>query len=90
MPKIPHWYTIRAWNRELEPDFEFFVMYIREHGYEKRFGTRTYMYLDVGEHSYWTMGAPLKDTILINRAMKQGEPSSFQGELRLAHSHEIS
>ena len=43
-------------------------MHIRNAGYEGSFARRTYLYLDCDGWQYWTMGAKLSDTILINRA----------------------
>lgn len=67
MPKHPHWYTLR---KEWKDDelFDRVVIYIRENGYPVRFGNRTYIYLDVDGFHYWTMGSPINETILINRA----------------------
>ena len=42
-------------------------MFIREHGYRERFQGRWYTKYDVDGWSYWTMGAPIENTILINR-----------------------
>jgi hypothetical protein len=36
--------------------------------YVESFRGRKHVYLDVDEWKYWTMGSPLDDTILINRA----------------------
>lgn len=69
MPESPHWYTLRARNRE--GDFEAFVLYIRANGYQGRFGGATYTYLDVDGWTYWTMGAPVAETTLINRREAQ-------------------
>jgi hypothetical protein len=67
MPQTPHFYTLRkAWNQPV--GFEDVVLYIREHGVRRRFGNTTYVYLDHGDWQYWTMGAHLAATILINRA----------------------
>jgi hypothetical protein len=65
MPDHPHWYTVRG--QTLEEDFEAFVVFIREHGYEAEFGNVRYTYFDVDGFSYWTMGAPLPETVIINR-----------------------
>ena len=67
MPEMPHEYTRRA---DASDDAEFcrFVMHIRQAGYKGKFGKTTYKYLDVDGWQYWTMGAPLNKTILINRA----------------------
>jgi len=37
-------------------------------GYHQKWGKTTYTYLDIDGWQYWTMGAPLDKTILINRA----------------------
>lgn len=75
MPDSLHSYTLRAKAPEREADFEAVVMFIREHGYEQRFGSATYIYFDLDGYSYWTMGAPLAKTILINRAANSGAPN---------------
>lgn len=73
MPTMPHSYIVK--NR-LSPDdqklFEAFVLLIREEGtralfqYTKNKPPR--LYLHHNEHFYWTMGAPIEETIIINRA----------------------
>lgn len=65
MPKNPHWYTLR--KESPQDAFEAFVVFIRENGYREEFGGRWYIKFDVDGWSYWTMGAPLNETILINR-----------------------
>ena len=75
MPHIPHEYTLRRRSPD-ESMFERFVMLIREYGYTREWkGTpRRYFHLDGWK--YWTMGAPLKQTVLINRARTvEGEPA---------------
>lgn len=67
MPQTPHEYTLLRETTDPET-FRRFVLHIRSHGYQKRFRANMYTYLDVGGMSYWTMGAPLQQTILINRA----------------------
>lgn len=71
MAHIPHEYTVSDWKPWAREEFEEAVMFIREHGYARRFFHKTYVYFDVGEHQYWSMGAPLEQTILINRAVRQ-------------------
>ena len=63
---MPHEYTVRGET----PDeaFEWFVRHISEHGYRARFGERAYTYLEVDGWRYWTMGAPVEETTIINRA----------------------
>ncbi len=48
--------------------FNEFVLHIRQHGYVDKFIGEEYVYFNVGEYRYWSMGAPLEETILINRA----------------------
>jgi hypothetical protein len=43
------------------------VLCIRANGYRNLFEGRWYTQLDSGEHTYWTMGAPVDETILIDR-----------------------
>jgi len=47
--------------------FNEFVLHIRKHGYADNFMGQEYTYFNVGDYRYWSMGAPLKETILINR-----------------------
>ena len=74
MAHIPHSYVVRKNCRD-EAEFERFVLHIRAHGYEAPFGRRTFTYFDwmVADtlHQFWTMGAPLERTIIINRAVKR-------------------
>ena len=66
MRRFPHWYTLRE---ESDGDaFEAFVVAIREYGYDRPFQGKMYRCLDVDAWTYWTMGAPVEETILINRA----------------------
>lgn len=67
---IPHEYTLRKAKPELDVDFVRFVELIREKGYDETFYGKTYRYLDIDGYQYWTMGAPIEETILINRAKK--------------------
>lgn len=70
MPWLPHEYVVRERVRN-ETRFVNFVLHIREHGYAEQFGKRTYTYLDWGPFKYWTMGSPIEQTIIINRARKK-------------------
>jgi hypothetical protein len=68
MPQHPHWYTLReTWADETV--FEAVAEAIRRYG-EKRawHNQRKFVYFDAGGYTYWTMGCPLGQTILINRA----------------------
>jgi len=64
----PHEYAVRGKNQHLEDEFVYFVKFIRKHGYKEKFWSRTYTYYDVGEYKYWTMGNPIDETTIINRA----------------------
>ena len=66
MPGNPHWYTLRKYWKDA--DFCYVVSAIREHGYSEIFKGRRYMMFNMNNMKYWTMGAPLEQTILINRA----------------------
>lgn len=71
MAHIPHEYTVRDWAPWREPLFEEAVMFIRANGYEQNFFRKTFLYYDVDDKQYWTMGAPLNETVLINRAVRK-------------------
>ena len=67
MPQIPHSYIVRKHITEQDM-FDLTIQYIRDNGYEEGFGNTVYTYLEIGNHKYWTMGAPVDETIIINRA----------------------
>ena len=68
MPEIPHFYTLkREWDNLKE--FEKAVSYIRKNGQKELWKDgEHYTYLYVNGWKYWTMGSPVSETILINRA----------------------
>ena len=53
---------------KMKKKFEDCVQMIREYGYQKKFGKRTFTYLDINNFMYWTMGAPKEETTVLNRA----------------------
>tara|TARA_R100000664_G_C2698958_1_gene100050 strand:+ start:391 stop:663 length:273 start_codon:yes stop_codon:yes gene_type:complete len=66
MPKFPHYYTMKdTWNDHYE--FEEVVKHIRRYGIKQKFFKTTFIYLYIDDYKYWTMGAPVNETILINR-----------------------
>lgn len=70
MPQCPHWYTFRKdWRFDHVLPFEDAVQYIRDHCYEEKFYSKTMQRLNINDFKYWSMGAPLNETILINRAV---------------------
>lgn len=65
MPHNPHWYTLRKeWQ---DSEFDRVVKTMRRHGYIELYGGRKYTMFNVNDMKYWTMGAPLAATILVNR-----------------------
>jgi len=69
MPKWPHEYLVR--ERVDEEHFEQLVRHIRQHGYEGRFYDKPITYYDEAGLVYWTMGAPIEETTIINRCRKE-------------------
>ncbi len=60
-----HQYTRRDWGHE--DMFLHVVMHIREHSSQETFAGDIYNYLVVGRLKYWTMGADLMSTVILNR-----------------------
>jgi hypothetical protein len=81
MPQWPHEYTVRGWRPDLEAGFVAFVELIRRTGEVKPWpGGATnpryhHRYLELDGWQYWTMGAPVADTTVINRA-RIGSPGA--------------
>lgn len=67
MPTIPHEYIVRNRCRLSHDEFDKFVILQRNHGIHKRWGKYNFPYLHVDGYKYWTMGAPIDETIIINR-----------------------
>lgn len=72
MAHNPHWYTLRRkWKSD--EDFQWTVAQLRAYGYRAKFANSWYTQVDVNDHFYWTMGAPINYpngmayTVLINR-----------------------
>ena len=69
MPKWPHEYIVRErGDGEL---FEQLVTHIRAHGYAGRFYERVITYYEEAGLVYWTMGAPLHETTIVNRCRSE-------------------
>jgi hypothetical protein len=77
MPEWPHEYIVRG--RVDEELFNRLVEHIRVHGYEGRFYQKTITYYDDAGTVYWTMGAPVDETTIINRCRKE---DSYEERLR--------
>ncbi len=84
MPKWPHEYTVRKWRPELEPQFVGFVELIRGEGVVKPWPRDAakpryrLTYLELDGREYWTMGAPIPETTVINRAVPTPAPATFE------------
>jgi hypothetical protein len=63
-----HAYTVREWRPQNDADFVKFVELIRTYGHPENFYSKTYIYLHIDGLKYWTMGSPIPETIIINRA----------------------
>jgi hypothetical protein len=69
MPEWPHEYIVR--DRVDEELFVRFVKHIRDYGYTGKFYRKSITYFDRDGMTYWTMGAPIEETIIINRCLKE-------------------
>jgi hypothetical protein len=69
MPEWPHEYLVRG--RVDGARFETLVTHIRSHGYEGHFYSKSITYCEESGFLYWTMGAPLAETTIINRCKKE-------------------
>jgi protein-tyrosine phosphatase len=74
----PHEYIVR--EKVDEGLFTRLVEHIRAHGYQGSFYKKTMTYYDEDGLVYWTMGAPVEETTIINRCTKE---QTY--EYRLAH-----
>ena len=68
MPQCPHEYIVREQSPLSDEEFVYFVNMQREHGVEEQWGKYNFPYLYIDNYKYWTMGAPIEETIIINRA----------------------
>lgn len=77
MPQWPHEYIVR--KRVDEKLFEQLAKHILTHGCKGRFYQKAITYYDEAGMVYWTMGAPLDETTIINRCRKE---DSYEYRLR--------
>jgi hypothetical protein len=77
MPEWPHEYLVRG--RVDSELFERAVMHLRAHGYQGRFYRRTITYFAEDGFVYWTMGAPVDQTTILNRCRQE---DSFESRAR--------
>ncbi|MCK9197641.1 MAG: hypothetical protein M0P16_11750 [Syntrophales bacterium] len=78
MSDWPHHYIVRS--RVDGFLFVQLVEHIRRFGYEGRFYSKPITYFDEDGFVYWTMGSPIAETTIVNRARKE---DSY--EYRLEH-----
>ncbi|MEI6171925.1 MAG: hypothetical protein WCQ45_05570 [bacterium] len=69
MPEWPHEYLVR--DRVDETLFVRLVEHIRAYGYEGHFYRRPITYFEEGDWVFWTMGAPVAETTIINRCRSE-------------------
>ncbi len=63
-----HQYTVRVWRPENDHNFIRFVQLIRTYGHPENFYSKVYIYYAIDGLKYWTMGSPIPETEVINRA----------------------
>lgn len=69
MKRAPHWYICKDYlKEEMLDDFENAVIFIRQNGIKAYFWGKPYIYYEIGGFFYWTMGNPIEQTKIINRA----------------------
>lgn len=70
MPGIPHYYVCKhkLSSADDRQKFEDAVKFIRRAGFKEKFRGREYTYFKHGSYKYWTMGNPIDQTIILNRA----------------------
>lgn len=66
----PHEYVVRTWETDEQGNLDFsrFVVLIRRCGYADYFYQVRHVYWALDEFIYWTMGWPVEETTVINRA----------------------
>lgn len=84
MPEWPHEYIVR--ERVDEDLFVEMVQHIRENGYKGKFYKMDITYFDYDGMTYWTMGAPIEETTIINRCKKANTYESRLAEGRLPNA----
>ena len=69
MPEWPHEYLVR--DRVDERLFEELVRHNRAHGREGHFYATVLIYYEEAGLVYWTMGAPVAETTIVNRCRSE-------------------
>ena len=68
MPEHPHWYVVKESCSDPKA-FEQVAIFIRRYGFDRYFFEMLLRYLLIDGYEYWTMGSPIAETIIINRAL---------------------
>ena len=68
MPWAPHEYIVRGKCSLSEDEFLYFIDMQRHFGVYEHWGKYYHPYLYIDGYKYWTMGAPVEETIVMNRA----------------------
>ena len=69
MPQWPHEHIVR--DQVDEEAFERLVVQLRTHGSEGKFYETAVTYYEEAGLVYWTMGAPLQETTIVNRCRSE-------------------
>ena len=84
MPQWPHEYTVRKFEdpNNQQALFEQAVVFIRTYGERRTFEPtrKSSVYFDIDGRQYWTMGAPIEETVIINRAWLDWRERLARGE----------
>ena len=65
----PHEYIVKTKLDKMHWDsFEDAVKYIRDNGFDATYNKRVGKYYILDDYYYWTMGEPIDETIILNRA----------------------
>jgi hypothetical protein len=66
----PHEYVVRKWETDEQGglDFDRFITLTRRFGFADFYYKVRHIYWAIDEFKYWTMGWPVDETIIINRA----------------------
>ncbi|MEI6293984.1 MAG: hypothetical protein WCP36_09890 [Methanomicrobiales archaeon] len=68
MLQCPHEYAVREWEPDRQQEFEEVALFIRERGKPEPYFSKIHIYYYADGWKYWTMGAPIPETTVINRA----------------------
>ncbi len=68
MPFAPHEYIVRDKFPLIDDEFVYFVEMQRQFGVMEKWGKHNNSYLYIDDYKYRTMGAPIEETKIMNRA----------------------